>query len=97
VVGSHHEFLNPKTDAIVTVPHPRKDFPIGTLRAIFRQAGWPTAVAWRELAIQINIGPCELRRETKIRTCSGSSDQPPVRPAVQLQILAGDKAGLRAA
>ena len=28
----------------VTVPHPQKDIPIGTLRNIYRQAGWP----WRE-------------------------------------------------
>jgi len=24
----------------VTVPHPKKDLPIGTLRSIYRQAGW---------------------------------------------------------
>ena len=24
----------------VVVPHPRKDIPIGTLRNIYRQAGW---------------------------------------------------------
>ncbi len=24
----------------VVVPHPRKDMPLGTLRSIFRQAGW---------------------------------------------------------
>ncbi|RLC28426.1 MAG: toxin HicA, partial [Deltaproteobacteria bacterium] len=24
----------------VTVPHPKRDFPIGTLRSIYRQAGW---------------------------------------------------------
>jgi predicted RNA binding protein YcfA (HicA-like mRNA interferase family) len=24
----------------VTVPHPKKDFPIGTLKSIYKQAGW---------------------------------------------------------
>ncbi|MEI6335246.1 MAG: type II toxin-antitoxin system HicA family toxin [Methylococcaceae bacterium] len=24
----------------VVVPHPRKDLPIGTLRSIYKQAGW---------------------------------------------------------
>ncbi len=28
----------------MTVPHPRKDIPVGTLRNIFRQAGWD----WQE-------------------------------------------------
>ncbi|MCY4507028.1 MAG: type II toxin-antitoxin system HicA family toxin [Acidobacteria bacterium] len=28
----------------VTVPHPRKEIPTGTLRNIYRQAGWP----WKE-------------------------------------------------
>jgi predicted RNA binding protein YcfA (HicA-like mRNA interferase family) len=40
VVGSHHKFRHPRTGAVVTVPHPRKDFPAGTF-AIFKQAGWP--------------------------------------------------------
>ena len=33
--GSH-----PVTKKRVTVPHPRKDFPVGTLKNIFKQAGW---------------------------------------------------------
>lgn len=36
--GSHHHFV--KGDLLVTVPHPKRDLPIGTLRSIFRQAGW---------------------------------------------------------
>ncbi|WP_083911984.1 type II toxin-antitoxin system HicA family toxin [Desulfotignum phosphitoxidans] len=24
----------------VTVPHPKKDLPVGTLRSLYRQAGW---------------------------------------------------------
>ncbi|MBL0029836.1 MAG: type II toxin-antitoxin system HicA family toxin [Rhodanobacteraceae bacterium] len=40
VVGSHQKFKHPARPGHVTVPHPKKDLPIGTLRAIFRQAGW---------------------------------------------------------
>jgi predicted RNA binding protein YcfA (HicA-like mRNA interferase family) len=48
--GSHRQFK--KTEEIeedgetktftrrVTVPHPKKDFPIGTLKSIYKQAGW---------------------------------------------------------
>ena len=39
VRGSHHHYTHPKKTGIVTVPHPKKDFPIGTLRSIERQAG----------------------------------------------------------
>lgn len=28
------------SDGKVTVPHPSADLPIGTLKSIFRQAGW---------------------------------------------------------
>ncbi|RIK67520.1 MAG: hypothetical protein DCC65_06290 [Planctomycetota bacterium] len=38
--GSHQQFKHPERPGLVTVPHPRKDFPKGTLKAIFRQAGW---------------------------------------------------------
>jgi hypothetical protein len=31
---------HPKKQGKVTVPHPKKDIAIGTLRNIFRQAGW---------------------------------------------------------
>lgn len=37
--GSHHHFRHPTKPGIVTVPHPKKDFPIGTLRSIERQSG----------------------------------------------------------
>lgn len=39
VVGSHHQFRHPTKPGKVTVPHPRNDFPIGTLKGIARQAG----------------------------------------------------------
>ncbi len=38
--GSHQTFKHPRKTGIVTVPHPKRDLPVGTLRAIFRQAGW---------------------------------------------------------
>ena len=38
VVGSHHKFK--KGDKTVTVPHPKKDLPLGTVRSIYKQAGW---------------------------------------------------------
>ncbi len=41
VKGSHHQFTHPeKNDGRVTIKHPDKDIPIGTLRSIEKQAGW---------------------------------------------------------
>ena len=40
VRGSHYHFKHPNKPGRVTVPHPKKDFPVGTLRSIYRQAGW---------------------------------------------------------
>ena len=39
VKGSHHHFKHPTKPGIVTVPHPKKDIPRGTLASIERQAG----------------------------------------------------------
>jgi predicted RNA binding protein YcfA (HicA-like mRNA interferase family) len=38
--GSHRQFKHPERPGLVTVPHPKKDLPRGTLKSIFRQAGW---------------------------------------------------------
>lgn len=38
-VGSHHQFKHPTKRGKVTVPHPKKDLPIGTTRSILKQAG----------------------------------------------------------
>ncbi|HXG78505.1 MAG TPA: type II toxin-antitoxin system HicA family toxin [Methyloceanibacter sp.] len=38
--GSHHKFWHPERRRIVIVPHPRRDLPQGTVRSIYRQAGW---------------------------------------------------------
>ena len=37
--GDHHQFKHPIKKGRVTVTHPRKDIPIGTLKSIERQAG----------------------------------------------------------
>ena len=38
--GSHRQFKHPDRSGRVTVPHPKRDLPKGTLKAIRRQAGW---------------------------------------------------------
>jgi predicted RNA binding protein YcfA (HicA-like mRNA interferase family) len=40
IKGSHHQFKHPQKGGRVTVPHPKRDLPVGTLKSIFRQAGW---------------------------------------------------------
>ena len=37
--GSHVQFKHPQRAGRVTVPHPRPELPIGTLRSIERQSG----------------------------------------------------------
>jgi predicted RNA binding protein YcfA (HicA-like mRNA interferase family) len=37
--GSHHQYKHPDKPGRVTVPHPKRDLPAGTLRSIYRQAG----------------------------------------------------------
>jgi predicted RNA binding protein YcfA (HicA-like mRNA interferase family) len=37
--GSHVQFKHPKKEGRVTVPHPKRDIPIGTLKSIEKQAG----------------------------------------------------------
>lgn len=37
--GSHKQFKHPQKSGRVTVPHPKRDIPIGTLRSIEKQAG----------------------------------------------------------
>ena len=42
--GSHHQFTHPDKLGRVTLKHPSRDIATGTLRSIFRQAGWN----WKE-------------------------------------------------
>jgi predicted RNA binding protein YcfA (HicA-like mRNA interferase family) len=41
VKGSHHHFRHLTKPGTVTVPHPTRDLPIGTVRSIYRQAALP--------------------------------------------------------
>ena len=38
-VGSHHQFKHPAKPGKVTVPHPKKDLPRGTVNSVWKQAG----------------------------------------------------------
>jgi predicted RNA binding protein YcfA (HicA-like mRNA interferase family) len=40
VRGSHHKFAHRTKHLIVIVPHPKRDLPPGTVRSIYKQAGW---------------------------------------------------------
>jgi len=37
--GRHHHFRHPEKPGTVTVPHPKKDLAIGTVKSIRKQAG----------------------------------------------------------
>jgi predicted RNA binding protein YcfA (HicA-like mRNA interferase family) len=37
--GSHVQFKHPSRPGRVTVPHPKRDIPIGTLKSIEKQSG----------------------------------------------------------
>ncbi len=37
--GSHKQFKHPTIPGRVTVPHPKRDLPIGTLKSIEKQSG----------------------------------------------------------
>ena len=38
-VGSHKQFKHPTKPGRATVPHPKRDIPIGTLKSIEKQTG----------------------------------------------------------
>ena len=38
-VGSHKQFKHASKVGLVTVPHPKRDLPVGTLKSIEKQAG----------------------------------------------------------
>ena len=38
--GSHTQFKHPEKAGRVTVPHPNKNIKTGTVKSIYRQAGW---------------------------------------------------------
>ncbi len=36
--GSHHHFIHSEKPGKISIPHPRKDIPIGTVKSILKQA-----------------------------------------------------------
>jgi predicted RNA binding protein YcfA (HicA-like mRNA interferase family) len=40
VAGSHHKFIHRSLRRRVIIPHPKRDLPVGTVRAIYKDAGW---------------------------------------------------------
>lgn len=38
--GSHWQFKHDDKPGRVTVPHPKKDLPLATVKSIAKQAGW---------------------------------------------------------
>ena len=38
-VGSHHQFKHATKTGRVTIPHPKRKLPLGTVKSIFKQAG----------------------------------------------------------
>lgn len=39
IKGSHHHFKHPDKPNLLTVPHPKKDLPVGTWNSILKDAG----------------------------------------------------------
>lgn len=39
VEGSHHQYKHPTRPGKVTIPHPVKDMPLGTVKSIEKQSG----------------------------------------------------------
>ncbi|MGY4689124.1 type II toxin-antitoxin system HicA family toxin [Salibacterium sp. K-3] len=39
IKGSHHQLKHPTKPGKVTLPHPKKQLPTGTVKSIFKQAG----------------------------------------------------------
>lgn len=37
--GGHHQYKHPTKKGKVTITHPRKDIPVGTLKSISKQSG----------------------------------------------------------
>ena len=39
VVGSHNQYKHDTKPGKVTIPHPKKDIPMGTVNSVLKQAG----------------------------------------------------------
>ncbi len=40
VKGDHHTFKHSDIEELVSLPHPKKDLPLGLVRSLYRVAGW---------------------------------------------------------
>jgi predicted RNA binding protein YcfA (HicA-like mRNA interferase family) len=40
VEGDHHIFKHPQKNGRVVLAHPKKDLPLGTVKQIYKTAGW---------------------------------------------------------
>jgi predicted RNA binding protein YcfA (HicA-like mRNA interferase family) len=40
VAGFHHKFIHRSLRRRVIIPHPKRDLPVGTVRAKYKDAGW---------------------------------------------------------
>lgn len=43
--GSHHHFKHHQKAGLVTIPHPKKDLPMGTVKKILKQAGLTNSIS----------------------------------------------------
>ena len=41
IAASHHKYFHRGLRRRVIIPHPKRDLPIGTVRGIYKDAGWP--------------------------------------------------------
>lgn len=57
VRGAHHKFFHDGLRRMVTIPHPKRDLPLGTVYSIDRQPGWP-----RERSFEPRLRHAELYR-----------------------------------
>jgi predicted RNA binding protein YcfA (HicA-like mRNA interferase family) len=39
ISGRHHHFRHPAKPGVVTVPHPKRDLPVGTIKSIEKRSG----------------------------------------------------------
>ena len=40
VKGDHHTFKRADKAELISLPHPKKDLPVGLVRSLYRIAGW---------------------------------------------------------
>ncbi|MDE0620406.1 MAG: type II toxin-antitoxin system HicA family toxin [Bryobacterales bacterium] len=68
--GSHWQITHSAKPGRVTVPHPNKDIPRGTVASIYRQAGW-NASGGRPDALRIFHSPGRRRLRDQLSRLPG--------------------------